>query len=113
MVNVALAKKGVEDVLDEGLASLRQAMVDAYVTDKPFLINLGLLGPDFNSVYRHDKVWPSETIFDWAALQNTPGLLPREKERQFLRDVAMSAAETAVSDAASAADVSMTNSPKR
>ena len=68
MVDVALAQTSVDSVLDNGLTRLREAMSDSYVIEKPLLINLGLLGPDFRRVYRHDKIWPSDTIFNWAAL---------------------------------------------
>ncbi len=60
MVDVALA----------GLWKLRDAVDQAIEHDKPILLNIGMLGPDFNRVYTHVEVWPAAELFDWAKFQN-------------------------------------------
>ena len=54
MVKVALAKyPDVDSVLDSSLTYLKDVIVQSMCTQSSLLINLGMLGPDFNSVYTH------------------------------------------------------------
>ena len=65
MVNVALTDKGsVKDVLNDGLRSLQSDLIEAMRTGSQFLLNLGMLAPDFTSVYTSPDLFPSELIFD-------------------------------------------------
>ena len=69
MVQVALAQGlDVDKVLDSGLLSLRQALVESITAcgNSPLLINLGMLGPDFTNVYTHREIFPSRSIFNWS-----------------------------------------------
>ena len=64
MVDVALAKDSVDNVLDHGLRTLRDSLTSAMSANKPFLINLGMLNPDFHEVYTHYRYFPAAKIFD-------------------------------------------------
>ena len=68
MVSVALADVDVHTVLDSGLQGLRSALAESLSTGNPLLINLGMLAPDFKSVYAHPEIFPSNTIFSWSRL---------------------------------------------
>ena len=64
MIDVALASEDVEEVIDLGLISLRNSLDEAVEADKPLLINLGMLNPNFNNVYTDDTIFPSSKIFN-------------------------------------------------
>ena len=68
MVDVALANVDVHSVLDNGLQGLRNALSQSLRTGSPLLINLGMLAPDFMSIYAHPDIFPSHTIFNWNRL---------------------------------------------
>ncbi len=70
MVDVALAQGTVDQTLNTALTKLRDAVVLAHQTNKPLLLNLGMLGPDFNRIYTHEEIWPAEHVFNWSKLQN-------------------------------------------
>ena len=70
MVDVAIATPdSIFDVLCKGMSSLGESLVQALSSDTPLMINLGMLRPNFITVYTHRDVFPSDTIFDWAELQ--------------------------------------------
>ena len=71
MVDVALADKdSVIPVVKLALESLRFALVYAMEAGRPFLINLGMLNPDFYRVYTHRRVFPAAKIFDKQQLHS-------------------------------------------
>ena len=70
MVEVALAQSAsLEEVLTCSLHDLRKSLAEAHSTDRPLLINLGLLAPDFNRVYTDPEIWPADKIFHWEEFQ--------------------------------------------
>ena len=70
MVQVALASSDkVSEILDLGLTGLNTALAQSIESGAPLLINLGMLAPDFNRVYTHREIFPSNLIFDWPSLQ--------------------------------------------
>ena len=72
MVQVALAVPlSVDDVLNGSLESLREALAETIVSGRPLLINIGMLGPDFNNCYTHRTIFPSQKIFNWHQLQRS------------------------------------------
>ena len=65
MVQVALAQKhDVNSILTKALNGLSSELIQAMATGSHFLINLGMLAPNFDTVYTDDKIFPAETIFD-------------------------------------------------
>ena len=70
MVGVALAKTRVESVLEMALKSLRVALVSSMEAGSPFLINLGMLNPDFKRIYTRPKIFPAAEIFDQTCLRS-------------------------------------------
>ena len=76
MVDVALAKSECsEETLTSSLQGLRLSLAEAHSEEKPLLINLGLLSPNFKQVYTDPEIWPADKIFDWEELQSQPRLL--------------------------------------
>ena len=71
MVDVALAdRESVKPVINKALQSLRSALVSAIMAGSPFLINLGMLNPDFIRVYTHPRIFPAADIFDKQRLHS-------------------------------------------
>lgn len=69
MVEVALAKDDYESAIYSGLQGLRGVVAQSLSSGTPLLINLGMLGPDFKSVYTHPEFFPASSIFNWQVLQ--------------------------------------------
>ena len=66
MVQVAVCSESTQiDVLDASLKSLGDSLRRASQEGQPFLINLGMLKPDFKKVYTHTTSFPSKSIFKW------------------------------------------------
>ena len=76
MVDVALAKRSIDTVLGTALESLRAALVSSMEAGSPFLINLGMLNPDFYNVYTRRRIFPAADIFDLARLRSRSVLEP-------------------------------------
>lgn len=71
MVEVAMAKSEcLEEALTSSLHDLRRSLTEAHSTERPLLINLGLLAPDFNRVYTDPEIWPADKIYDWDEFQS-------------------------------------------
>mgnify|MGYP000943427109 FL=1 len=71
LVKVATADAHVqEQVLIQSLATLRCQLVQSLRDTKPLLINLGMLGPNFNDVYTHPVIFPASQIFDFENMQS-------------------------------------------
>jgi len=66
MVDVALTEqdKEVDNVRSRGLKRLRKKMIRAKVDDRPLLINMGMLEPDFRTIYTDEDIFPASDIFD-------------------------------------------------
>lgn len=89
MVDVALAQDTVDQTLNTALTKLRDAVVQASEINKPLLLNLGMLGPDFNRIYTHDEIWPAQHVFNWSTLQNQ--WLQKLKRHHYVHGAAASA----------------------
>jgi len=65
MVDVALIQdmRQLKQALDEGLFELRLAMNLARERRQPFMINIGMLAPDFHTVYSDNNSFPAAKIF--------------------------------------------------
>lgn len=64
MVRVALAQRhDVNGILTESLQLLRTGLAQAMVTGSHLLVNLGMLAPNFGSVYTDKEIFPTEAIF--------------------------------------------------
>ena len=70
MVRVALAQRHeVNEILTESLQLLRTELAQAMVTGSHLLVNLGMLAPNFCSVYTDDEIFPTEAIFRCSHLR--------------------------------------------
>ena len=55
-------------------------MVRAKVDDRPFLINMGMLEPDFRTIYTDDSIFPAAELFD--LLDERQNLLLRDEKKE-------------------------------
>ena len=70
MVKVALSDyQNLHSDLEDGLTSLRNSLAQALHAQLPMLVNLGMLAPDFNTVYTCGDIFDADVIFDWASVQ--------------------------------------------
>lgn len=68
MVRVAIAEDDqVPALITESLQILRNSIHFASSLRKPLLWNFGMLGPDFNTCYFDEAIFPSEIIFAWES----------------------------------------------
>ena len=65
LVRVALSGEDYEAVLDEALLTLNKALAGAIRQDKALLINIGMLAPDFRSVYTDQRLFPANKVFNF------------------------------------------------
>ena len=65
MVEVAMCDTAsAQRVISDSLWSLGRDLVDAMQYGRQFLLNLGLLKPDFRRVYTCPEAFPADMIFD-------------------------------------------------
>ena len=65
MIQVALSEQSsVNETLERGLKRVQAHMFEAMQTGCNFMLNLGMLAPDFNKVYTDADFFPASKVFD-------------------------------------------------